>query len=215
MIFKKFWKWVICGFCLILLVSGTGIAYAKGIISPAVLANLWRSPEITNLTSLGQSSTAQVSVDGKKVSLKLRLSPKDKVVMDQFAGNLGAGNAWLSGVTLTLDEGSTAMLANYLPLQTKLQISPNKIIFGKPDQYSSPEASESAIQQVVVNNLSDGGKLIEISDPDQALAAAVSSGQVQLSDNLVNKGLWQLLAKVAKIKIEVHGQKLSGEIDLR
>lgn len=213
-IFKKFWRQVICGFCLILLVSGIGIAYARDIISPAVFTNLWQKAQTVSLAGLNQPSSAQVVLNGQKVSLKVYLNPKDKMAMEQFTGNLGVGEEWLSGVTFTLDgEGATA-LASYLPLQAKLQIEPDKIIFGEPNQYLSPEGSEST-QEMVVSKLSDGGTLIDIKDPDQVLSQAVDTKQVQISDKLVSQGFWQLLSKIARIKIEIHGQKINGEIDLR
>lgn len=213
-IFKKFWKRVICGFCLILLVSGIGIAYTRGMISPAAFANLWQKAQIMSLAGLNQSSSAQAILNGQKVSLKVYLNPKDKAAMEQFTGNLGVGEEWLSGVTFTLDEETAVALASYLPLQAKLQIKPDKIVFGEPDQYFSPEGTESA-QEMVVSKLSDGGTLIDIKDPDQVLSQAVETKQVQISDNLANQGFWQLLSKIARIKIEIYGQKVNGEIDLR
>lgn len=180
-----------------------------------LLYRISSSTATINLPKFNKGSLVKINLQGKKVSLEFRTAEADKANLAQFSQNLGVGTQWLKGMSFVLDEQTAALLKDILPTEVSLQIEPKRIVLGAPSPYLSPESSSSGEKKITVSNLNDGGYILDINDPDQVLTQAVNSGQIQLSNKLTEQGLWQLLGKVDKIKIEVHGQNLNGEINLR
>lgn len=214
-------KLIITGTLVILLGVFSGGIYFHQKITRVLFTNLSHQPFL--LSSLFPSSTAQINLEGQDVTVNFKINKEDQTKLEQFSQNLGVGNEWTKGISLSLDEQTVLLLQTYLPSEVKLNIEPNKIVFSSqtkenstfidPQMLSTSSPSAEA-QKIHMENLSDGYS-VEITDPDQVLTQAVNTGQVKLSDKLTSQGLWQLLAKLDRIKLEVHGHDLSGEILLR
>lgn len=210
-------------FTSVIIVISLVVTFAQVVFFPTAFSRFYDSAKLIGFSNQNQSSVAKIVLDGKKVKLSFQLAEQDRVSVAQFSNNLGVGMQWLQGISIVLDEQSIVLLHGFLPTELKVQITPNKIVFGNlpvtNNQLFDPnlfaESSVSGTKKIIVNHLSNGGYIININNPDQVLSQAVNSGQIKLSEALTEQGLWQLLNKVDRIKIEVQGQLLNGEITLR
>lgn len=92
----------------------------------------------------------------------------------------------------------------------------NKKIFGPFDVseenlLENPSDSGNIRTQV----LGENGYLIEIDNPEKVLSEATISGKLKLSDNLTDSQVWQIVAKLARIRLKIEDGVLSGAVFLK
>ncbi|OGE69253.1 hypothetical protein A3J21_02960 [Candidatus Daviesbacteria bacterium RIFCSPLOWO2_02_FULL_43_11] len=74
--------------------------------------------------------------------------------------------------------------------------------------------SASGDGNIKVKDLGGGSFEVEIDNPEQVLASATMSGKLKLSQEASDSSLWQMLAKLAKIKLKVDRNTLWGVVVL-
>jgi hypothetical protein len=174
-------------------------------------------PYISN--KLTQKSSADLKIEEKKLKLNFNITANDRQVAESFINNLGADRKVFEGISLELDDQSLTRLQPILPVRLTLDFSSNKLSFYN---LSLPKLN-SGVAGDVVNFSTESGRLrmsskgnvfhLEIEDPNPLMKYATESGQLQLSKKL--DLLFSILSKVGRMRLDVDGKSLSGEIQLK
>lgn len=173
-----------------------------------------------NSQKLLERSSASIKTDGEKISISFQILPQDKPLQSQFSSNLGIGDSWSSGFSLSLDQQTVDLIKSSLAKKLFLDFSNKELKFsseripllttalvGKDYNF----ATGSAKLHLRAVNSSD--YTLEIDGPKDLVKYASSSGQLYLSKEL--SGLFPLLDKVATIKVSSSGGNTQGEIILK
>lgn len=188
-----------------------------------ILATIILVGYLLGAQNIFDSSKARVFIDGQKVFATFTIAPKDRESLEKFSRNLGLEEDFTKGVAVGLDEQSVNFLKNFLPKEVNLQIRPKSIEFqsqvplGLLSQVSEEKFLQSASGDgnFKVKDLGGGSFEVEIDNPEQVLSSATASGQLKLSQEASDRSLWQMLAKLAKIKVSVDRHTLWGVVVLR
>lgn len=161
------------------------------------------------------TSKAQVFLDGQQVVATFTVVPKDRENVEQFSRNLGLEEDFTRGIAVSLDEQSVSFLKNFLPKEINLRIRPKSIEFGAQllaeDELLLSATGEGSFK---VQDFGGGSFEVEIDNPEQVLSSATRSGKLRLSQGALDRSLWQMLSKLAKIKVSVDGHTLWGVVVL-
>ncbi len=164
-----------------------------------------------------EKSTARVFIENNKLNIEFKVASKDKVALSQINQKLGSEDAYLEGVSIGLDETSIKKLANFLPLELDLQITPDRVEFrsGIVPGFASSLITETkefstGSATLKMSQYSASEIKLNITDPEPLLRYATESGKFVLSDKLLP--LFPILARVGTIEMSVNGKSVSGEV---
>ncbi|KKS69148.1 hypothetical protein A3A14_01820 [Candidatus Daviesbacteria bacterium RIFCSPLOWO2_01_FULL_43_38] len=187
-----------------------------------ILATIILAGYLLGVQNIFDNSRAQVYIEGEKVVATFTIAPKDRESLEQFSGNLGLEGDFTKGVVVGLDEQSLSFLKNFLPREVNLKVRPKSIELNSqvPPDLVGKAAEEKFLQSasgdgnIKVKDLGGGSFEVEIDNPEQVLASATMSGKLKLSQEASDSSLWQMLAKLAKIKLKVDRNTLWGVVVL-
>lgn len=196
------------------------------LVKPQVLASkigeLWQNKQsfLSDRNIFAAKSSAELSTENSKLVIKFNIVSKDQEVAKQFLSNLGGDESILQGMKLELDDQSAERLRQVVPVELNLDIEPKKISFSNQrlphlNRGESEKSFEFATESGRIKYKSSGGTSIdlEIEDPEPLLKYATESGQMSLSNKI--DGLFPIMGKVGRIKLEVDGKRVGGEIELK
>lgn len=168
------------------------------------------------------ASKAEVFIEDEQVVASFHITSKDQGDLKEFTKNLGVEGDFTKGLAVTLDRESLAYLRNFLPLETTLEIGPKSIKFGSSEPIFFGQGLEEKLLRSAqeegsfkVRDLGGGNFEIEIDNPEQVLSSATESGKLKFSQGTKEQDLWQILSKLAKIKLKVGGRTIFGAVILR
>ncbi len=188
-----------------------------------ILTTIILAGYLLGVQNIFDNSKAQVYIEGGKLAATFNIAPKDRESLEKFSRNLGLEEDFTKGVVVGLDEQSLNFLKNFLPREVNLKVRPKSIEFQSqaPLSLLSQTSEEKFLQSasgdgnIKVKDLGGGSFEVEIDNPEQVLASATASGKLKLSQEAADRNLWQILAKLAKIKVSVDGRALWGDVVLR
>lgn len=205
-------KLILVVLVVVLIAVVAGAAFQTSVLS-------WQSfPRAEQLTG---SSKVKVSLSGQKIQAEFEIAPFDRDNLENFSRRLGVSDEFVKGVSLDIDEETAEKLEAFLPAEASMRVLPDRVEFSG----NGREASEISIDDETLQSAALGGALkveelgggnfrIEIDNPKQVLSEATASGKLRLSPSLTTAEFWQLIAKVARIKLKVGGHSLEGVVAL-
>lgn len=167
-----------------------------------------------------EKSTARVFTESGKVNIQFKIVKSDRNALTQFNQKLGVGEEYLKGISLDLDDVTIKKLADFLPLDLTLLVTPDKVDVksGIVPGFASSLITETkefstGSGKLKMSQFSSSEFKLEIADPEPLLKYATESGQFVLSDKLIP--LFPILARVGTIEMSVNGKSVSGNIKVK
>lgn len=92
----------------------------------------------------------------------------------------------------------------------------NKKIFN-PFDLTRADSLENPFSEgnIKISSLGENGYSVIIDNPEKLIFEATSSGELKLSEELTSSKWWQLLSKLAKIKLKIDNDLVNGTIILK
>lgn len=178
-------------------------------------------------------SQVSITLDKNDLKVKLKIISADQLSFDVFLKGLGVDNPVDQEIDIKLGDQSAEFLDKLLrknnliddnlkPISLNLRILSkeidfdNKKVFG-PFETSTENLLESPSDtgNIKTQALGESGYLVEIDNPGKVLSEGTLSGELKLSENLTDSGMWQILTKLAKINLKIEDGMLSGTVFLK
>ncbi|MCL5410035.1 MAG: hypothetical protein M1607_04220 [Patescibacteria group bacterium] len=205
---------LISGMVLYLTSLGRG-SFQQGVM---VLSAKVASQENSLLLQGSPRSNAKIYLDDQILKMDFQFNREQIAQAQALSQKLEVSDGWVNGLSLKLDEPTAQSLSVFLPLSTTVAFAQDKIILG-PDRATTsivvPQIESSSAGKMSVQQTNQGGWNIEIDSPDLVLTQAVNNNKLALSSQLADNGFWQLVGKLARIRLEINNHQINGEIDLR
>lgn len=163
---------------------------------------------------------AKVSLEKETLSINFTFSPESLDRAGEFSQRLNIDQSWQQGISLKLNQEMTQNLKELFPnleegrvLEIEFALKNDGIVF---EQHKSALLLSPSLGQSLLKgqNLAVGFSL-ESENPQELIAQAVAAKEATISSELTEGSFWQLLSKLAKIKVSLQDQVLKGEITIK
>lgn len=197
--------------------------FTNGVLAQQLYSNFQKSLNPSKLN---------LALDKTDLKLDFKINPADKTSIEAFLKDLEIDNSENplidiklgDSLAIYLDEllrknnftsGNISQVNLNLRILAKEIDFDNKKAFGPFDVLDNLLESPSDTGDIRVQTLGANSYVVEIDNPEKALSDATQSGTLRLSENLIDSRWWQVLTKVARIKIRIEDGWLSGTILLK
>lgn len=167
-----------------------------------------------------ESSQAYLNLESDEVVLTFKVSKKDRPNAEVFLRNAGMDFQVLEGIRLEIDPETRKQLSEFLPIQLNVSVSDKKLSFYTPgfrgldsSLIKKKEEYATGSSKLLMVMAGDKQMKFEVNDPEPLLIQATSSGQLTMSAKLAT--LFPILSKVDTMKIDINGDHVEGEIELK
>jgi hypothetical protein len=176
-------------------------------------------------------SKAIISLKNEDLVISLKINPADQGNLGEILNNLGIDkNLEDLNIKIKLGEETALYINKILEDNNLINDNLNSIIFNlrfrakgidfnNKKVYGIFESSnEVLLENPSVNGsiktslLGEKGYSIIIDNPEKVISEAMTSGDLKLSEELATSRWWQLLSKLATIKLKIDNGEVSGVI---
>lgn len=178
-------------------------------------------------------SQANISLEDDELIVSFKINTADQTNLEAFLKNFGMDNADNQNLKIALGDqtanfidkvfqnnhligsGTAGINLNMRILSKEINFD-NKKVFG-PFETATEDLLENPSTEGSIKTQSMGefGYFIEIDNPEKVISEATASGKLKVSEKLINGRWWQLLSKLAKIKLTIDNGGVKGAIILK
>lgn len=166
-------------------------------------------------------SQATVTLDKTNLKINFKINQLDKNGLENQEIDIKLGDftaEYLNKIMMKnnlITENSRSLNLNLRILSKEIDFD-NKKVFG-PFDSSSENLLESPSDtgNIRIQSLGEDSYLIEIDNPEKVLSEATISGKLKLSENLIDSQVWQILTKLARIRLKVEDGMLRASVFLK
>lgn len=178
-------------------------------------------------------SQAIISLENDELVINFKVNTADQTNLEAFLKNLGIDNPDSQYLKIELGDQTTNFIDkmikdNHLVGSSVVGVDLNMKILSREINFDNKKVFgpfETAAGDLLENPSTEGsiktqsigeyGYFIEIDNPEKVISEATKSGKLEVSAKLTEGGWWQLLSKLAKIKLIIDNGSIEGSIILK
>lgn len=178
-------------------------------------------------------SQASINLEQGELNINFKLNTADQTNLEAFLKNFGMDQPDSRYLKIELGDqtanfidkiirdnhlvnnGADGINLNMKILSKEIDFD-NKKTFGPFDNSTGDLLENPATEgSIKTQSMGENGYLIEIDNPAKVISEATVSGKLKISEKLTESRWWQLLSKLAKIKLIIDDGVINGSIILK
>lgn len=178
-------------------------------------------------------SQANISLERDELVINFKVNQADQTNLEAFLKNFGMDSPDSRNLKIELGDqtasfidkvtrdnhlvgsGAAGINLNMKILSKEIDFD-NKKVFGPFDNSTEDLLENPSLEgSIKTQNIGENGYVIEIDNPEKVISEATLSGKLKVSEKLVDSRWWQLLFKLAKIKLVIDNGSINGTIILK
>ncbi len=177
-------------------------------------------------------SQANISLEADELIINFKVNKADQINLATFFRSFGLDNPGNPSLSVSLGNQTASFIDklmrdnhltrdNATSLDLNMRILPkeinfdNKKVFSLFDNPSGNLLENPSSRGSIKTQSLDDGYSIEIDNPEKVISEATVSGKLKVSEQLISRKWWQLLSKLAKIKLVIEDGVINGTVILK